>query len=597
MFKTIKNVINNTIDATIINAFTIISRYFVTLDPVLNSSYEMAQPITFAGDFEIEVEYSSSSTVDWEALVGDDTTTDGIQFTNLDKIRVRPFDIIFTPTIPRDGSLRKLKITRNGTLLSLFLDGALLDTAAVTSNSSMQITQVGSLLNSNYFDGIIANAKFTDKSGASDVVTTFKLNNSPAAANYVYGGEEVVNGDFATDSDWAKQGTSIIADGKYQASGLTSYGYITYQNNSNFVAGVTYLISFEIKDYVSGVARLRLKGTVGADYSQNGTYSEVITAGGGDNFLAFLAWSGGAFTGSIDNVTVKEITNYTEANAASEIEYSQENVFGSEEVVNGDFATDLSGWTVYTQTAVWSVDGIVINASAGTAQVSQLLSLQANSTYEVSLKNVSKTNVRIMLGTDWWRSDQYSSDNSNEYIKFYVTPTVSSVWIQLNIGYGGMATLDNVSVKKITNAVEYKNIPQSARELYSLEDDTWVSSEELVINGDFATDSDWIKDTGWSISGGSARSTEPLGFARLRQYVGIVAGITYNIKVDVDKTSSAGQIILRDSNLNAALISNSGSTEIRYTYVNTTSLEFLGFQNWQGSIDNVSVKQVLEVAS
>ena len=201
MFKTIKNAINNTIDATIINAFTILSRYFVTLDPVLNSSYEMAQPITFAGDFEIEVEYSSSSTVDWEALVGDDTTTDGIQFTNLDKIRVRPFDIIFTPTIPRDGSLRKLKITRNGTLLSLFLDGALLDTAAVTSNSSMQITQVGSLLNSNYFNGIIANAKFTDKSGASDVVTTFKLDNSPAAENYTYSTELLDNNNFPDNAN------------------------------------------------------------------------------------------------------------------------------------------------------------------------------------------------------------------------------------------------------------------------------------------------------------------------------------------------------------------------------------------------------------
>ena len=53
---------------------------------------------------------------------------------------------------------------------------------------------------------------------------------------------------------------------------------------------------------------------------------------------------------------------------------------------------------------------------------------------------------------------------------------------------------------------------------------------------------------------------------------------------------------MRDSNLNAALIGTSGSKEIRYTYVNTTSLEFLGFQNWQGSLDNVSVKEIIEVA-
>jgi len=301
-------------------------------------------------------------------------------------------------------------------------------------------------------------------------------------------------------------------------------------------------------------------------------------------------------------ITVKEITNYTEANAASEIEYSQENVFGSEEVVNGDFATDLSGWTVYTQTAVWSVDGIVINASAGTAQVSQLLSLQANSTYEVSLKNVSKTNVRIMLGTDWWRSDQYSSDNSNEYIKFYVTPTVSSVWIQLNIGFGGMATLDNVSVKKITNAVEYKNIPQTARELYSLEDNTWVGSEELVVNGDFATDSDWTKGAGVTISAGKAvmvsvsdnalyQNSLPTSQALVKVTFDIVDYVSGNI------TCWAGGGQTSASNESFSTV---GRKELIITPAGNGNLVFgkasLG-SVFTGSIDNVSVKEVIEVAS
>ena len=289
-------------------------------------------------------------------------------------------------------------------------------------------------------------------------------------------------------------------------------------------------------------------------------------------------------------ITVKEVTNYTEANAASEIEYSQENVFGSEEVTNGDFATDLSGWTVYTQTAAWGVDGIVINASAGTAQVSKLLSLQANSTYEVSLKNVSKTNARILLGTAWWNDDVYNSTNSTEDIKFYVTPTVSSVWIQLNIPAGVIATLDNVSVKEITNAVEYKNIPQSARELYSLEDDTWTGSNELVTNGDFATDSDWNKGTGWTISNNSLNGAS-VNVAQAYQAGILTENTWYWVELNLNITN--GYIKVK----NSAALSTSGYYSFKYFNTGGVDLNIFGYSLFTGSIDNVSVKEIIEVPS
>ena len=511
MFKTIKNAINNTIDATIINAFTILSRYFVTLDPVLNSSYEMAQPITFAGDFEIEVEYSSSSTVDWEALVGDDTTTDGIQFTNLDKIRVRPFDIIFTPTIPRDGSLRKLKITRNGTLLSLFLDGALLDTAAVTSNSSMQITQVGSLLNSNYFDGIIANAKFTDKSGASDVVTTFRLDNSPAAANYVYGGEEVTNGDFSNGTanwDALSSASLSVSQGALRITNVgANYGKATQQINT--ITGKTYELTF------NGISRnIDSKVRVGTTPTGTDLLSNVTWNIGYNRFVfitsttaPYVTFVGDGIDGSfieIDNVSVKEITNYTEANAASEIEYSQENVFGAEEVVNGDFATD-SDWTKGTG---WSIsNGVALSSGSNNyAGIQQAPALTVGKSYVVEFTITSYTSgyLKVSIGGGGGVSTYYSSVGTFTELFVYTAAHSSGKTVSFFPWGSFIGSIDNVSVKEITNAVEYKNIPQSARELYSLEDDTWVGNEELVVNGDFATDSDWIKSAGAYIINGIA---------------------------------------------------------------------------------------------
>ena len=442
---------------TVINPFDgLISRYFITLDPVLQSHYEMAAPITFSGDFEIEVEFSTTSAGSQGIISAPAGVDQYIRITNGNiKIKGSSGELSDSTTQYNDNKLHNLKvISIDNTSTSVYLDGVLLMTGNPIGN--IEFAVLGSYVGG-YFDGIIANAKFTDKSGASDVVTTFKLDNSPAAENYIY---------------------------------------------------------------------------------------------------------------------------------------------GSEEVVNGDFATDLSGWTVYTQTAVWSVDGIVINASAGTAQVSQLLSLQANSTYEVSLKNVSKTNVRIMLGTDWWRNDQYSSDNSNEYIKFYVTPTVSSVWIQLNIGYGGMATLDNVSVKKITNAVEYKNIPQSARELYSLEDDTWVGSNELVVNGDFATDSDWDKGTGWTISGGKANAISQPSYSNLSQNNVIQLGKTYEVTFTISNyINGLARILVGGlTNVGDGTPRSGNGTYTENIESDGTKLYIRG-ESFTGSIDNVSIKEIIEVAS
>ena len=59
-----------------------------------------------------------------------------------------------------------------------------------------------------------------------------------------------------------------------------------------------------------------------------------------------------------------------------------------------------------------------------------------------------------------------------------------------------MSLLDDVSIVVTPNG--YK-----AGELYAVIPAP-VEGAELVTNGDFATDSDWTKGTGWSISGGKA---------------------------------------------------------------------------------------------
>ena len=187
---------------TVINPFDgLISRYFVTLDPVLNSYYEVAQPITFAGDFEIEVEFSSTSTTNFDMILSNSlpqpylSLKSGKFAYNLGT----PAPVVGT-TLINDGKLNKAKLTRVGSVVSLYINGVF--EISSTNSESLSFIYVGRYYNNAlFFDGIIANAKFTDKSGASDVVTTFKLNNSPAAENYTYSTELLDNNTFPDNAN------------------------------------------------------------------------------------------------------------------------------------------------------------------------------------------------------------------------------------------------------------------------------------------------------------------------------------------------------------------------------------------------------------
>jgi hypothetical protein len=96
------------------------------------------------------------------------------------------------------------KVTRVGTTGNIIVDGALEGTR--TQNTNIEISSyIGQWWSSIHkFNGIIANVKFTDQSGASDVATTFKLDNSPAANNYTYS-TELLNNNTFTDNANARQ--------------------------------------------------------------------------------------------------------------------------------------------------------------------------------------------------------------------------------------------------------------------------------------------------------------------------------------------------------------------------------------------------------
>ena len=116
--------------------------------------------------------------------------------------------------------------------------------------------------------------------------------------------------------------------------------------------------------------------------------------------------------------------------------------------------------------------------------------------------------------------------------------------------------------------------------------------DEEVVNGDFATDSDWNKGTGWSISGGSANFSGGTD-ANFNQNNIIENGKKYLLEFDLINLIDGG-VTVRVGNINVTDYTLSESKHYALTTISDgTSLMFRSFSNTGGfSIDNVSVKEV-----
>tara|TARA_R110002020_G_scaffold456806_1_gene673482 strand:+ start:985 stop:2883 length:1899 start_codon:yes stop_codon:yes gene_type:complete len=117
---------------------------------------------------------------------------------------------------------------------------------------------------------------------------------------------------------------------------------------------------------------------------------------------------------------------------------------------------------------------------------------------------------------------------------------------------------------------------------------------ELVTNGDFATDSDWTKGAGWSISGGVASSDgSQTGNSAIQQSGIAEVGNIYKITFDLVVSSG----FINYVNLGGWIDNTNLTTSGTYTYYTdtTTATDNLGIAasaDFVGTIDNVSVKQV-----
>ena len=284
-----------------------------------------------------------------------------------------------------------------------------------------------------------------------------------------YGAELVTNGDFATDSNWTKGTGWTISGGHAVHTGGGSY----INQSIGLVVGSNYVVSFDvITSSGSGFPQLYMGGLTTA-FTSNGSYSVNIVANATDATL------GARFRGlnscSIDNVSVKEIlvatadltfsraSSATRVNAEGLIETAS--VLGSEEVTNGDFATD-SGWTKGTG---WSISGGSANCdgtqTANSTVVQQngvlgaVIDFVVGKTYKVNFDIIVTSgqisNVEVASGYD------FSPITTSKNHTVYITAVSTNDRFTITANSSFIGSIDNVSVKEYTTSnvprIDYSN--------------------------------------------------------------------------------------------------------------------------------------------
>ena len=332
----VRNAASDAISQTIASPW----RYFPTFDPVLNGYGVLDTAFTPAGDFEVEASVSTTSVGNQLSIfrgTSNDFITVDISSTNTVRFWARVGGVtqtIISSAAINDGNLHNVKATYTGTTAELFVDGVSGGTATWALTGAQDISMIGRTQGgSNYFDGIIANAKLTDLSttsnsrifplalGPGSSVENSTINsgsvtytNIPDADRDLFtfdeadqrwvGDEELLtNGNFATDTNWTK-GTGWSIAGGQAVCASPGGDSLFYQS---MVRPSRYLVEVNIAELIGdGLAFYD-----GATYSPNiasvGVSTFAVTnAASGYNFFTTKA-SAGDTSIKVNSMSVKRL--------------------------------------------------------------------------------------------------------------------------------------------------------------------------------------------------------------------------------------------------------------------------------------------------
>jgi len=430
----------------------------------------LSEAITFTGDFEVEVEFATTTLAINPAVgkASDAVSVFGLNADGKAEARFGDNAAVAGTTVIADGKIHKVIYKRAGTTKSIIVDGA-----TEYSNTYTVVDVVCSLIGidgfNRYFNGQLLSTKFTDKSGASDVVTNYVFDSGSTLYQMPRG--EALGVTLFDDLLTAGGGGSInTVDGVTTVTnGATGFDYAYNTNALVTEAGKSYLVTAEIVSY-TGANNTFGAGTAIAGIELGSVSNPVV----GVNSFTFTAGDTTSYvrigpndaTDGLNTIfkdlTIQEIpkactlTNFSAGDWTTFL-YTQNIIHdggsiasawvGGELVVNGGFDADTD-WD--KNTGVTISDGKAVFTGVSTFQgLQQVTTLTINSGVYLSgfgITGYSLGSVALRVG-----GVIGSVISSNAITSQLITSTASDQVVRLTTQGEASNTFDsdNISVKQL----------------------------------------------------------------------------------------------------------------------------------------------------
>ena len=342
-----------------------------------------------------------------------------------------------------------------------------------------------------------------------------------------------------------------IGEDKAICDGNAGHTILTQSNS--FLLGKTYKVTFDIV-VDSGNFTIQLLGS-GSDSgniisSTQVGYTEYISPTSNRTVFAIRS-NDGSGIGSITNISVKEVGQNWELTTGWSI---GSNVITTDGTINSRFYQDAV--TTIGKTYKYSFD--VLDASGGVIE------------------------GRFRNGGGFITAISSEGNYTGTFVAYNTLADFTTL-----SGNTASFSITNISVIEITDDT---NLPRINYEGFSYQD---ALGSELVTNGDFATDSDWLKGAGWTISGGTANAAIPVASGLTAIVGALTIGTTYKLTYTISNYS-AGNIVIQAGWQSSGTSRSANGTYTEYLVcAGDTKVAFLGTSSFTGSIDNVSVKEYL----
>ena len=249
--------------------------------------------------------------------------------------------------------------------------------------------------------------------------------------------ELITNGDFSNGStDWTIESNWTIAGGV--ANGNGANGTSQELTQGGLTSGKTYSITYEIKNYVSGVVKTRKPA--GTFRSGNGVYAENLTAS-----ASGLTFQGGNFNGSITNISAIEINqenlariDYTDSvEGVLLTEPQSTNLINKSELLNiyFDSKADTTITDSYGTSPSGETNSSRIQFADETSFCYTSVSISTSHTSSVFVKGISGETIRFGIGSSvvtgalftfnglWQRIEYTTSSATQIFFSSYSGPT------------------------------------------------------------------------------------------------------------------------------------------------------------------------------